>query len=66
MREHLRDKLQISDKCPTGERQELEELLLELDDEFALDDSELSETDLITHNIDTGKARPVQTALRPV
>ena len=50
----LRDKLQISAKCPKREKQQLEELLLELEDAFALDDSELGETDLILHNIDTG------------
>ena len=53
-RKALRDKLQISAKCPKREKQQLEELLLELEDAFALDDSELSETDLITHNIDKG------------
>lgn len=61
-RKALKDKLQISDKCPMEERRQLEELLLELEDAFALDDSELGETELITHTIDTGKARPVQTA----
>ena len=45
------------------EKQQLEELLLELEDAFTLDASELGETDLITHNIDTG-ARPVQTTPR--
>ena len=61
-RNALRQELQISDRCPTEERQQLEELLLELNEAFALNDSELGETDLITHNIDTGRARPVQTA----
>ena len=37
---------------------------MELNEAFALNDSELGETDLITHNIDTGRARPVQTAPR--
>ena len=63
-RKALRDKLWISDKHPTGERQQLEKLVLQLDDAFALDDSKLSETVLIMQNIDTGKVIPVQTALR--
>ena len=63
-RNALRHELQISDRCTTEERQQLEELLLELNEAFALNDSELGETDLITHNIDTGRARPVQTAPR--
>ena len=61
-RNALRQELQISDRFPTEERQQLEELLLELNEAFALNDSELGETDLITHNIDTGRARPAQTA----
>ena len=31
---------------------------------FALDDQELGETDLVTHSIDTGNAKPVQTLPR--
>ena len=63
-RKALKDELRISDRCSAKERQQLEELLLGLEDAFALDDSELGETDLITHKIDTGKVRPVQTSPR--
>ena len=46
-RNALREKLQNSDKCPTDERQQLEELLLELNEAFALDDNKLGETHTI-------------------
>ena len=38
--------------------------MLSLGDVFALQDSELGETDLVTHTIDTGNAKPVQTSPR--
>ena len=47
-----------------GERKQLEELLLGMSDVFALQDGELGETDMVTHTIDTGSAKPVQTSPR--
>ena len=38
--------------------------MLSLSDVFALQDSELGETDLVTHTIDTGSAKLVQTSPR--
>ena len=60
----LKGKLQISAKCSKADKQQLEGLLLDWDDVFALNDSELGETNLVTHNIDTGNAKPVQTLPR--
>ena len=39
-----------------------EEVIPNLNDVFALNDKELGETDLVTHTIDTGNARPVHTS----
>ena len=60
----LQEKLQVSDNCSMEERKQLVDLLLDLDDVFALCDHELGETNLVTHNIDTGDAKPVQTSPR--
>ena len=60
----LQEQLQIGSQNTDGERKQLEELLLGMSDVFALQDSELGETDLVTHTIDTGSAKPVQTSPR--
>jgi len=57
----LQGQLQIGSQRTESERMQLEELLLSV---FALQDSELGETDLVTHTIDTGNAKPVQTCPR--
>ena len=60
----MHKQLQIGSQWTESERKQLEELLLSLGDVFALQDSELGETDLVTHTIDTGNAKPVQTSPR--
>ena len=62
--QELRKALWISDKCSQEDKQQLEKVILDLNDVFALSDQELGETDLVTHTIDTGNARPVQTSPR--
>ena len=52
----LQEQLQIGSQNTDGERKQLEELLLGMSDVFALQDSELGETDLVTHTIDTESA----------
>ena len=63
-KEELRRRLQIFDSCTEEDRKQLQELLLQHDGVFALDDQELGETDRVTHSIDTGNAKPVQTLPR--
>ena len=63
-KEELRKRLQISGSCTEEDRKQLEELLSQHNGVFALDDQELGETDLVTHSIDTGNAKPVQTLPR--
>ena len=60
----LKSELQIAANCSEEDQKQLESLLLEYLDVFALDDQELGETDLVTHSIDTGNAKPVQTLPR--
>ena len=43
---------------------QLESLVLEYSDVFALDSSELSSTDLVTHSIDTGSHPPIRQPVR--
>ena len=62
--EELKKRLQITTKCSKEEREQLESLLLEQNDVFALNDQELGKTDLVTHSIDTDNAKPVQTLPR--
>ena len=63
-KEELRKRLQISGSCTEEDHMQLEELLLQHNGVFALDDQELGETDLVTHSIDTGNAKPMQTLPR--
>ena len=42
------------------DKQKLEQVLLYYSDVFALADEELGETNLVTHHIDTGDAKPVK------
>ena len=63
-KEELKKRLQIATSCSEEDRKQLENLLLEHSNVFALDDKELGETDLVTHNINTGSAKPVQTLPR--
>ena len=60
-KEELKKRLHITTFCSEVERKQLESLLLEHNGVFALEDRELGETDLVTHSIETGNAKPVQT-----
>ncbi|EYC40353.1 hypothetical protein Y032_0618g710 [Ancylostoma ceylanicum] len=45
---------------------ELEELVMKFSDVFAVKDSELTQTDLVVHEIDTGDVPPIKQKTRPV
>ena len=49
-----------------GEADQLNDLLVEYADVFALDSSELGMTDLVTHAIDTGDSVPIKQAARRI
>ena len=49
-----------------GEADQLNDLLVEYADVFALDSSELEMTDLVTHAIDTGDSVPIKQAARRI
>ena len=56
----LLDHLQLSEaKLSEDELSDLQQLLMENADVFALDPSELGSTDLVTHTIDTGDHAPI-------
>ena len=57
----LRAQLVIGNSCSSEEQSKFKELLLSKHDSFAVRDSELGETDLVEHGIDTGNAKPVKT-----
>uniref|UniRef100_A0A914HGS8 RNA-directed DNA polymerase n=1 Tax=Globodera rostochiensis TaxID=31243 RepID=A0A914HGS8_GLORO len=48
------------------EEHELEALIGEFESIFALEDTELTQTDLARHSIDTGNATPIKGRMRPV
>ena len=52
--------IQIEESLSKREQEQLQNLVLEFADIFALDESELSSTDLVTHVIDTGDTVPVK------
>ena len=62
-KEELKKRLQITTFCFEEERKQLESLLLEHNGVFT-QDRELGDTDLVTHSIETGNAKPVQTLPR--
>ena len=49
-----------SRRLSTEETQQLKAVITEFSDVFALNDSELGCTDLVTHNIDTGDHKPIR------
>ena len=57
----LEAQLVIGNSCLNEDQSKFKELLLSKHDSFAVKDSELGETDLVEHGIDTGKAKPVKT-----
>ena len=50
----------MEESLSSREREQLQNLVLEFADIFALDQSELSSTDLVTHVIDTGDTVPIK------
>jgi len=60
----LKSKLVIGNTCSKEEQGELEKLLLSKHNYFALKDTELGETDVVEHSIDTGDAKPVKMCSR--
>ena len=48
-----------TDSLSESEHMKLKELLSEYQDVFALDNSELSSTDLVQHHIETGDVKPI-------
>ena len=50
----------MEESLSSREREQLQNLVLESADIFALDQSELSSTDLVTHVIDTGDTVPIK------
>ena len=64
MNKQLKEELQIGVQLTSQERDQMEQMLLARSDVFALSDEELGETDLVSHIIDTGDAKPVKTLPR--
>ena len=64
--QHLLQMLQLEPSALTDEEQErLKVFILQHEDVFALDNSELGTTDLVTHTIDTGNRHPIRQPIRP-
>ena len=63
-KEELKAQLIIGKTCSEEEQIQLAELLLSRHDSFAMSDTELGETDIVEHTIDTGEAKPVRTCPR--
>ena len=57
----LTPQLVIGDACSEEERMKFTKLLLIKHNSFAMEDSELGETDVVEHSIDTNGARPTKT-----
>ena len=60
----LENQLEIGGACSEEECGRFTQLLLSKHDVFAMSDTELGETNLVEHTIDTGEAKPVKTAPR--
>ena len=60
----METQLVIGGACSEEECGRFKQLLLSKHDVFALSDTELGETNLVKHTIDTGDAKPVNTAPR--
>ena len=60
----LKPQLVIGDVCSEEERMKFTELLLIKHNSFAMEDSELGETDVVEHSIDTNGARATKTFAR--
>ena len=65
MLQHLKEKVKFDpSNLADGEADQLNDLLVEYADVFALDSSELGMTDLVTNAIDTGNSVPIKQAAR--
>ena len=62
--EELVSRLQIGKSCTKRQVSQIQELLCKYHEVFALTDSELGDTDIVTHSIDTGNAPPVRASPR--
>ena len=62
--EELVSRLQIGKSCTKRQVSQIQGLLCKYHDVFALTDSELGDTDIVTHSIDTGNAPPVRASPR--
>ena len=60
----MKKQLRFGSDIVSQERDQMETMLLTQSDVFALTDEELGETDLVSHSIDTGDAKPVKTLPR--
>ena len=56
----LQEQLQFGEQLAAAEQTQLGQMLLSQSDVFALSDEKLGETELVTHDIDTGDARLVR------
>ena len=57
---HLLKSVHVDDNLTPQEVKQLNDLIIEFSDIFALDQSELSSIDVITHAIDTGDSAPIK------
>ena len=65
-REELKKQLRFGLDIVSQERDQMETMLLTQSDVFALTDEELGKTDLVSHSIDTGDAKPDKTLPRRI
>ncbi|KAL6743631.1 hypothetical protein Aduo_016651 [Ancylostoma duodenale] len=63
--EKLLNTLKTNNKAGTLS-EELQKLLEEFHDIFAVTDQELTQTDLVEHDIDTGSCKPIKQKVRPI
>ena len=63
--QRLRESLSLDKANLTAEeKKQLETLVMEFADVFAVDSSELGSTDLVTHSINTGESQPIKQPAR--
>ncbi|KAL6734885.1 hypothetical protein Aduo_005377 [Ancylostoma duodenale] len=63
--EKLLNTLKTNNKAGTLS-EELQKVLEEFHDIFAVTDQELTQTDLVEHDIDTGSCKPIKQKVRPI
>ena len=62
--EHLKEGLRLDLALTAEQAQQVEHLVLNYADVFALNSSELGSTDMVTHSIDTGVSPPIKQSAR--